>query len=143
MWVLNKKDIIQRTILQSPSNHHTWKSRRMMIGKCHQDPHLILRLQQEFQTHASPLIRKSNWILHYYSILWIVLLLPIPLSRVYLHDHTVMQVLIGSFVGVIFGAVCHICIVQGCLCQSGEVNSRTMMELVVNCHFGKWIGFNF
>ena len=93
--------------------------------------------------NASPLIHKSNWILHNYSILWIVLLLPISLSRVYLHDHTAMQVLIGSFVGVIFGAVCHICIVQGCLCQSGEVNSRTMMELVVNCHFGKWIGFNF
>ena len=93
--------------------------------------------------NASPLIHKPNWILHYYSILWILLLLPISLSRVYLHDHTVMQVLIGSFVGVIFGAVCHICIVQGRLCQFGKVNSRTMIEAVVNCHFGKWIGLNF
>jgi hypothetical protein len=93
--------------------------------------------------NASSLVHKSNWILHYYSILWIVLLLPIPLSRVYLHDHTAMQVLVGSFVGVILGTVCRFCIVRGRLCRSGNVNSRTMMELVVNCRFGKWIGLNF
>jgi hypothetical protein len=92
--------------------------------------------------NASPLMHKLNWTLHYYSLLLTVLLLPIPLSRVYLHDHTAMQVLNGSFGGVILGGRCHFLHFQDQLCWSSNVNSRTMTELVVSCHFGKWIGLN-
>lgn len=92
---------------------------------------------QQPRTH-----QKSKWILHYYAILWTILLLPIPLSRVYLHDHTVMQVLVGSFLGVILGGIYHFIIIRGWLCLF-VVNSKIVMEYVVNCRFGKWIGLNF
>ncbi|KAL3762623.1 hypothetical protein ACHAW5_001216 [Stephanodiscus triporus] len=93
--------------------------------------------------HSRRQCLESNWIIHYCSILWTILLLPIPPSRVYLHDHSVMQVLVGCFVGVILGATCHFFIIRGRLWRSGTVNSRTIMEFVVYCRFGKLIGLNF
>lgn len=90
-------------------------------------------------------LTSSMWILHYYAILWIILLLPIPLSRVYLHDHTIMQVLVGSFTGVILGSIYFYCIIRGGLCQCTKRSSSRIccMESVVTSNFGTWIGLNY
>lgn len=104
-----------------------------------------LHCQESPPPQQAQLLTSSKWILHYYAILWIILLLPIPISRVYLHDHTIMQVLVGSFVGVILGCVYYYCIIRGSLCQYFKCSSRILwcMESVVTSNFGKWIGLNY
>jgi hypothetical protein len=107
--------------------------------------------QQQQSQQQSQLLTSSKCILHYYATLWIILLLPIPPSRVYLHDHTIMQVTVGSFVGVILGSIYYYYIIRGGLCQlctrwtrsSSSSSKLCCMESVVTSNFGKWIGLNY
>jgi len=86
---------------------------------------------------------KSKWLHHYYALLWTILLLPVSLSRVHLHDHSPMQILVGSFVGIALGFIWYFCIIRGWLFRSSTANSKGIMVYLVNCRLGKWIGLNF
>lgn len=44
--------------------------------------------------------RYKTWKVIALCILWTVLLLPVPFARVIIHDHTVMQAVIGSLIGL-------------------------------------------
>lgn len=85
---------------------------------------------------------KSKGMHHYRAFLWTILLLPVPISRVCLYDHTPMQVLTGSFVGALLGSVWHVCIIRRALFRPGTFNGREAMEYFVKSRFGKWIGLN-
>jgi len=85
---------------------------------------------------------KSKWIYHYHALLWTTILLPVPLSRVQLHDHSPMQILAGSTVGIILGTIWYFCIIRGWIFRSGDANSKYIMECLVNSRFGKWFGLN-
>merc|ERR1712179_300212 len=41
----------------------------------------------------------SHFFALFYSVIWFVLLYPVPLSRVAIYDHTPEQALMGSFLG--------------------------------------------
>jgi len=66
---------------------------------------------------------QSKWLHHYYALLWTAILLPVPLTRIYLHDHTPMQVIVGSFVGIILGNIWYFCIIRGVLSRLGGVKN--------------------
>jgi len=83
---------------------------------------------------------RSKWLHHRYALLWTIILLPVPLSRVYLHDHTLLQILVGSVVGTILGIVWFLCIIRGR--AFGSNAGRRMLAYLVNCSFGKWAGLN-
>ena len=85
---------------------------------------------------------QSNWLHHYHALLWTILLLPVPLSRIHLHDHSRMQILVGSLVGIILGTIWYFCIIRGRIFWSGALNSKEFMECLVNSRFGKYIGLN-
>mmetsp|Transcript_5431 Transcript_5431/g.13595 ORF Transcript_5431/g.13595 Transcript_5431/m.13595 type:complete len:396 (-) Transcript_5431:149-1336(-) len=85
---------------------------------------------------------QSKWFHHYTALLWLIVLLPVPLSRVHLHDHSPMQILTGSLVGISSGCFWYFCIVRGWFLPSSNVNSREIMAYLVNCRIGKWIGLN-
>ena len=83
---------------------------------------------------------QSKWLHHYVALIWTFLLLPVALSRVFLHDHSPSQILVGSLEGIVLGNVWYYFVCRGFL--SGALNSRSIMEFLVNCRLGKWIGLN-
>ena len=85
---------------------------------------------------------QSKWLHHYMAMIWSLLLLPVPLSRVLLHDHSPSQILIGSLEGIILGNIWYLLFVRRGFLYPGALNSRNIMELLVNCRLGKWIGLN-
>ena len=78
---------------------------------------------------------------YFHALLWIIFLLPVPLSRVYLHDHSVLQILTGSMVGITLGTSWYFCIIRGWLYWSGALvkNNAECMECLVSSPFGKWL----
>jgi hypothetical protein len=57
---------------------------------------------------------RIEWIYHWYALGYCILLLPVPFSRVYLHDHSRNQVLVGSFVGMVTSIIWYIGVVRNC-----------------------------
>lgn len=57
---------------------------------------------------------RDQWIYHWYALGYCLLLLPVPFSRVYLHDHSRNQVLVGSFVGMVTSMIWYMGIVRNC-----------------------------
>lgn len=68
-------------------------------------PSVVERVSQPF---------RAQWIYHWYALGYCLLLLPVPFSRVYLHDHSRNQVLVGSFVGMVTSMIWYIGIVRNC-----------------------------
>lgn len=57
---------------------------------------------------------RVEWLYHSYALGYCLLLLPVPFSRVYLHDHSRNQVLVGSFVGMVTAMLWYIGFVRNC-----------------------------
>ena len=57
----------------------------------------------------------KQWKYHLYAIYYMILLLPVPFSRVYLHDHLWTQVLAGSCVGIITSSIWYLCCIRLCI----------------------------
>lgn len=57
---------------------------------------------------------RVEWIYHWYALGYCLLLLPVPFSRVYLHDHSSNQVLVGSVVGLVTSIIWYIGLVRRC-----------------------------
>jgi hypothetical protein len=65
-------------------------------------------VERSFQTF------QVRWLYHWYAIGYCLLLLPVPFSRLYLHDHTQNQVLVGAFVGMLISIIWYIGFVRRC-----------------------------
>jgi len=117
-------------------------------------PHSLADTDSTFATEEGTVqtnIVKSNpprgkylqlkWMHHYYAAMWTIVLLPVPLSRPYLHDHTIQQVCVGSIVGGILGCIWYFCFIRGWLFR-GDNNNRGLMKKLVNSKFGKSVGLN-
>lgn len=57
----------------------------------------------------------KEWKYHLYAIYYMILLLPVPFSRVYLHDHLWTQVLAGSCVGIVTASIWYLCCIRLCI----------------------------
>jgi len=57
---------------------------------------------------------QGKWLHHWYALGYLVLLFPVPFSRVYLHDHSPDQVMAGSFVGIVASTVWYLGFVRNC-----------------------------
>lgn len=75
---------------------------------------------------------RSKWIYHWYAFGYILLLFPVPFSRVYLHDHLKTQVLAGSCIGIVAGMLWYLCFVRFC---GGKI-----MRWRSNSQWAKWWG---
>lgn len=89
-----------------------------------------------FQQQGSHL---SKWSHHGYALMWTALLVPVPWSRVHLHDHSLVQILVGSVVGMILGNIWYFIIVRGRLFCSG---CRAGTRYLVDSRVGKLIELN-
>jgi len=96
---------------------------------------------EEINTSPEPLLPTASsqmlpvevkWRYHVYALGYFILLLPVPFSRVYLHDHFRNQVLAGSFIGIVVSTVWYMGIVRTC--------SRRVMGWE-RSEWGKWCGF--
>ena len=55
----------------------------------------------------------SKWSCHICALLYTIIFLPVPFSRIYLHDHYRDQVLIGAFVGIIVSTLGYLGLMRG------------------------------
>ena len=72
-----------------------------------------------------------------YALLYAFLFLPVPFSRVYLHDHTRDQVLAGSAAGAAISAAWYAVAVRGCGC------TRYSKRWGARSRCGRWWGLRF
>ena len=89
----------------------------------------------ESSSSMVPPNRMGRWAQHIHALCYVLLLLPVPFSRVYLHDHTRDQVLAGSGLGIIISTVWYTCFVRNCGYELMNGWGRT------NC--GMWWGLKF
>ena len=75
----------------------------------------------------------KEWKYHLYAIYYMILLLPVPFSRVYLHDHLTTQVLAGSCVGLITASIWYLCCIRLCI-------GTKIMHWRRNSDWAKWWG---
>jgi hypothetical protein len=78
----------------------------------------------------------SRWEHHMYALLYAFLFLPVPFSRVYLHDHTRDQVLAGSAVGAAISAAWYAVVVRWCGCTG-------YLKRWGRSRCGRWWGLRF
>ena len=83
-----------------------------------------------------------KWLHHYYALIWTAILLPIPFSRPYLHDHTPMQVVVGSFVGAVLGCIWYFCFIRGWIFGARDNRNIGLLKKLVNSRLGKSFGLN-
>jgi membrane-associated phospholipid phosphatase len=76
------------------------------------------------------------WTCHLYALFYIALLLPVPLSRVYLHDHYRNQVLVGACIGVGVSILLYLGLIRGC-------GMRKRIETWIRSEWGNWWGWKF
>lgn len=84
-------------------------------------------------TNASTLSSKSKWFCHICALLYIIIFLPVPFSRVYLHDHYTDQVLVGAGIGILVSTICYFGIMRGC-------GLYDRMSRFGNNEWGEWWG---
>lgn len=77
---------------------------------------------------------RRKWRYHWYALGYCVLLLPVPFSRVYLHDHFRTQVLYGSLIGIGAAFIWYVGFVRNCGMRVIEWR---------NSDWGKWWGLKF
>ena len=75
----------------------------------------------------------KEWKYHLYAIYYMILLLPVPFSRVYLHDHLLTQVLAGSSVGIGTASLWYLCCIRLCI-------GTKIMHWRRNSEWAKWWG---
>ena len=63
-----------------------------------------------FPIALKPLQRK--WTYHVYALLYFLLLFPVPFSRVYLYDHFMKQVLLGSAEGIVIASFWYLIVMR-------------------------------
>jgi hypothetical protein len=78
----------------------------------------------------------GRWEHHWYALLYSLLFLPVPFSRVYLHDHTRDQVLAGSAVGVAISAIWYVCFIRAC-------DGTRLLRRWGRSGCGRWWGLRF
>ena len=92
------------------------------------------------ETDAEPLLPSSTqtcrkkWQYHWIALGYILLLFPVPFSRVYLHDHLRQQVLAGSAIGIVASMIWYLGFVRTC---GMRIIERRKSE------WGQWFGFKF
>lgn len=87
--------------------------------------------------HQPSSATKSNivkWRHHLYAIEYIILLLPVPFTRVYLYDHTRNQVLAGSLIGMVTATLWYLCFMRIC---------GAMIMKRWNDGWSNWLGLRF
>lgn len=57
---------------------------------------------------------QGKWGLHLYAFLYCLLLFPVPFSRVYLYDHFMKQVLLGSIEGILIASIWYLGVMRVC-----------------------------
>lgn len=80
------------------------------------------------------MIFREKWVYHLYALGYILLLVPVPLSRVYLHDHLREQVLIGAAIGAVASMVWYLGFVRNCGMRVIQWRES---------EWGKWWGLKF
>lgn len=135
------------TLLQSSNNHSSVPGTGTNNSILSSSYNAIIPSQQRNYRFAS-----TKWMNHYYALFWIILLLPVPLSRIHLHDHSPMQILLGSLVGFLLGCTWYFCMIRGRIIillrrwssrrGGGDNKNRGIAYLLVNSQCGKWIGLN-
>lgn len=58
-------------------------------------------------------VSTSKWFCHICALLYTIIFLPVPFSRVYLHDHYSDQVLIGGCIGIVVSMLCYFGLMRG------------------------------
>ena len=83
----------------------------------------------------SPMIAffRGKWLQHWCALGYIILLVPVPLSRVYLHDHLRNQVGYGALIGIAASMIWYLIFVRTC---GARVLRWRMSE------WGKWWGLS-
>mmetsp|Transcript_7588 Transcript_7588/g.16531 ORF Transcript_7588/g.16531 Transcript_7588/m.16531 type:complete len:385 (-) Transcript_7588:335-1489(-) len=76
----------------------------------------------------------ERWIYHWYALGYFLLLFPVPMTRVYLHDHSRNQVLLGGVIGVVASLLWYLGIVRRCGVRLIEWSGS---------RWGKWWGLKF
>jgi hypothetical protein len=79
---------------------------------------------------------RSKWFCHYSALFYIILLLPVPFSRVYLHDHFRNQVFIGAVIGIGVSLVSYLGLMRG-LGLYGKMSKFALSE------WGRWWGVKY
>ena len=80
------------------------------------------------------MIFREKWVYHLYALGYILLLVPVPLSRVYLHDHLREQVLIGAAIGAVASMLWYLGFVRNCGMRVIQWRES---------EWGKWWGLKF
>lgn len=74
-----------------------------------------------------------KWFCHIWALLYTIIFLPVPFSRVYLHDHYSDQVLIGGCIGVVVSILCYLGLMRG-------LGLHQKMSRFANGEWGQWWG---
>jgi hypothetical protein len=82
---------------------------------------------------ASDASSKTKWFCHICALIYTILFLPVPFSRVYLHDHYRDQVLIGAVIGIAVSTLCYLGLMRG-------LGLYGKMSKFANGEWGKWWG---
>ena len=91
------------------------------------------QVEQQTDVSAKSTAPSSKWFCHNCALLYTIILLPVPFSRVYLHDHYRDQVLIGGCIGVLVSAVCYMGLMRG-------LRLHSKMSSFANGEWGQWCG---
>jgi membrane-associated phospholipid phosphatase len=79
---------------------------------------MAIAMNENEEDNSSPTNRDSanflqgRWTYHLYAFFYCLLLLPVPFSRVYLHDHSKEQVLFGSIEGILGASFWYLCVIR-------------------------------
>jgi hypothetical protein len=87
-------------------------------------------------TTRRPPFGGGRWEHHRYALLYALLFLPVPFSRVYLHDHTREQVLAGSAAGAAISAIWYFCVIRAC-------DGTRLLKRWGRSGCGRWWGLRF
>jgi len=78
---------------------------------------------------------QGRWKHHLYAFLYILLLFPVPFSRVYLYDHFKNQVLLGSVEGILIASIWYLVVMR--------LFGVRFMKWWSRSSCGKWFGLTF
>lgn len=84
-------------------------------------------------TSSSTLLSKSKWYCHICALLYTIIFLPVPFSRVYLNDHYTDQVLVGAAIGIVVSTICYFGVMRGC-------GLYDRMRRFASSEWGEWWG---
>lgn len=94
----------------------------------------LLDINKASSTQSTTPASSPTWIYHLYAVGYILLLFPVPFSRVYLHDHLTSQILAGGAVGIVAASVWYLGFIRNCGMRVIEWRES---------EWGKWWGLKF